>query len=374
MNRIVVFDTWLNGLRFVDFLPIKYTNNQWIFLHTSSLFGRGNDESKWSGETRDLKEWGYNITKALQALRPDKVLVISIHNYEQRILINVCNRLGIPVDFYPHGIRVKEKIVARGNRSYRDYLNRFVVHLFWLTKLLNANSDIYSLSLRLGILSSILSNYNGFKNGQIQLLPIQIRRTALNSSDQKEYFINDWNLLGSEYFVTNNVKNLFDAKACEPSATPRECVLFIGQPLYGGAKNYTRYFEELARVIKNKVGGRLIFRPHPSQQASFDSLPSDIFEVSTESINTLMGKVKLVVGVNSAMLYLAELLHIPRCIFSGVDKIDFPDLLSTDLVLHDTKRIEARVDEWCDDLLNTWSYESNNIEKYWSNWQSFIGE
>lgn len=374
MKKIVIFDTWLNGLRFVDFLPERYNQYTWIFLHCSSLFGNSTNDSVWPGELRDLKEWNYNITRTLKDLKPDKVLVISIHNYEQRILINICNQLGIPVDFYPHGIRVKEKIIANGNRSFGDYIYRFFIHANRLYKLLNANRDKYIFVRRLRILYSILFNYNFFKNSQIESLPIHVRRTALNSIKQKEFFINDWNLKDCEYYLTNNVKNLFDAIRCEDDDGIRESVLFIGQPLYGEAKNYIFYFEEFAKVIRKRVSAQIIYRPHPSQQYSFTYNSDEIFTVSSESIYKLMGKVKFVVGVNSAMLYLAELLNIPRCILCGVDKIDFPDLLPTDLVINDIHNLEARFNSWYSEVLDDWSYEKNNFEKYWNNWQSFISD
>ena len=133
--KIVIFDTWTNGLAFVTELAVANPAVQFTYVHLDSLFLQDRDYQGFIAPNIvlwDAKEFKYDFIKILRSDTFEHSIVLSIHSLQHRVWIRCANFVNIPVLFIPHGVRLFEPIVKNFWKRLGYYSGRlkFYTRLF----------------------------------------------------------------------------------------------------------------------------------------------------------------------------------------------------------------------------------------------------
>ena len=112
MKKILFIDTWTHADRFISPLIESLNKEGYIckLLHCDSIFLNSRYKKikpikNSNYESIDLKSYNYSFHKAINQIKADKIVFISIHGIVQRWANMVIGKHKIKTFFYMHGIR-----------------------------------------------------------------------------------------------------------------------------------------------------------------------------------------------------------------------------------------------------------------------------
>lgn len=358
--KVLFFDVWAYGKKYLDplFTELNTQGFEVVFASNDERIGASlgaagkTTLSKWK-EKRvgcgdddclsadiDLSNYDGSFLKMFQAVRPDVLVVISLHGLEQRHACFVANELAIPTAMIMHGIRGDSattntanaslvetclKILSRWRRityylkCFRHYMHDRV-RLRGSTELARRSNlrDLASLlishkkyMLRPG--SSDQINYDLLSVTHAKDVGYYQRNYGVGSLSKNTKFIVHGSLdLGQ--LLTEEAKSFairFDEKK----------VLFISQPVVSqglvSKADFVQVISSLAAVCCTR-GLQLVIRPHPRDDLELLNELASKFHlaISEDTLNEDIWTAGIVVGLNSSLLYSASLLGKSVIIFA----------------------------------------------------------
>lgn len=312
--KIVIFDTWTNGLAFVNELATANRTVQFTYVHLDSLFLKN---SKFEGYIApnivllDAREFAYDFVDILKSDSYDHTVVLSIHSLQHRVWIRCANLVKIPVLFVPHGVRLFEPIVKNFWKRIGYYSGRLVFYTRLYKRITTKAFVQGALSLRQLTLTYIkmVFNYNHFKNYSIASLPFYVDTVFLANKIDEDYFRHHWFRDTKPIFVmTGHMKSSFVAyRASKFSEESESNLLLISQPEIISEDLFERVLVNIKSIYQQlAVGGKLIFRPHPRDTQINKDLAERLgYVISNNKEEHDLYHAKVVLGFNSAMLYAA---------------------------------------------------------------------
>lgn len=312
--KIVIFDTWTNGLAFVNELAIENQTVQFTYVHLDSLFLNG---SEFAGSLPpnivllDAKEYKFDFIEILKSESFDHTIVLSIHSLQHRVWIRCANFVNIPVLFIPHGVRLFEPIVKNFWRRLGYYSGRIEFYTRLFKRIVGKAFVQGALSLSQVSLTylNMVFNYNHFKNNTISPLPFNVNTVFLSNKIDEDYFRHYWfkNMLPS-FVLTGHMKSSFVAhRVSKLSEKSESNLLLISQPDIISEDLFIQVLTNIKSIQQQlSIGGKLIFRPHPRDTQINKALAKRLgYVISKNSEEHDLYHAKVVCGFNSAMLYAA---------------------------------------------------------------------
>lgn len=348
MNRIVFVDSWSIGLNILEPIIEKLSlrnDCQLSFVHFDSLLDKYpnrliserlksnsfNYENWKDLKIFDFKEFNYSVKKFFESEeRPDLLIFISIHNLEQRYFLNVANIYEIPCVLIMHGAILKDGIIPLKNITDKLFypFSRFNRLRYYITLFNYYRKD---LSLTFGIETTLLLlKIIFFREKYVNKLDksesFALRSICLITENDKVFFERYFNQTEetTSFKVTGHLDNrklfkYFQYRDNKDADINTE-IIFFSQPLTSdGTILENKYINalQMASNVCNDLGFKFLLRPHPRDSEVFiKKVANQVnLSISSNSLEEDLFRSKIVVGINSTVLLLANQLRKPIIIF-----------------------------------------------------------
>ncbi|MDF2384363.1 hypothetical protein JMG10_23025 [Nostoc ellipsosporum NOK] len=365
-RTILAFDCWLPGFTYVAELANE-PGISLVFVHTSSMqtgepakeyesFRKQYDAPSW---VHDFSEFGYDFQSMFERIKPDALLVTSLHHIEDRTALCYATSRNVPTYFIPHGIFLlqdspqpvesKKKSLAGKFSAFLSKLPRagYYTRFFWKFhfQMIRNGSRKNDLGKALRVYRSLIGDYQSWQwqpNAAVQQYYARsIDTLILYDASIASYFEKKFGAIttgariveSGTLDVTRLLRQLRNAPPARRATGHKGQAYFISSP-------YPEYFSNpesrkacaeiltrLADLVRETGFDGLVYRPHPGEPAEFTA---EICQASGARIDTrrdFTGLVEadLIIGTSSSLLYSAVLLRKPIAIWStGRLKIDPP--------------------------------------------------
>lgn len=338
MNKKVLFvDTWTNGKHFIQNVAREFLLNEnysCFFIHADSIFVSSGERSKIhlkSLKESDLRQYNYSFVTALNKIKPDLIITISIHGFFHRWLNYIAEKKEIPCYFFMHGIRLNSP--PRIKKSLTTKIRRGVFYskqFFYFSKdYIQLNGFQYNTFefLTKYYIEFIFRNRTYSNNPKI-LLGLTYKRLFVNYSRDINYFKEFFKIEDKEKFViSGNVSATESSIRSLHYNFKRDSVIFISQPDIINESLYINLIKQLKLKI-DKTEMHFIFRPHPRDRNDLLSSLSDYgVYLSREEASVDIARAKFAVGINSALLLGYASLNIPIIQISDGKNSEIVDVL-----------------------------------------------
>jgi hypothetical protein len=318
--KILLFDTWTNGLMYFNPLVELFSDIEFEMLHLDSFFKKGevidNIATPSNLILKDLKDVGFEIDTYIKSKDFKCAIVLSLHSFQHRVFINTCNRNKLPVVFISHGARFYNKVVKNVKSNLFYYGKRFLFYSNLYLKLVKEPTQKGYLKKKdlLPLYYSLVLQYNKFKNHYNKYLPMDIDEALVNVNEDIEYYNKYWFPLKKPiYHVAGNMLTSFIAlDVLKTDKTSISSVLFVSQPEVLSLKRLEKYLKVIRTYYENNKNefNSLVYRPHPRDTEKQIELGRELnFEISDKSQVDDLSDAKVVFGINSALLYAAMMLQ-----------------------------------------------------------------
>jgi len=333
-KKIVFFDTWVSGLRFVDILAeILYKDFEIIFLSINKfhdkylpvdqrkrnnfVYSKRINNNIYYKKIVDIEEYNYSLIAFFQKEKPDIGLTISIHNLEQRWFNCACQMFHVPCVFIMHGIK--------GNST--DAKLRFNFNFLYLTKrFIFYNLLFYyfkkEFSLNIQKQQSIFSEWKElmFSHQKYKFHPIDPYNVKyeigfVTDNSDIDHFKRTYSTLNTCKFIEIGPMDLLKIEnEMNKYSYKKEFVLFIGQP-EGETISNKDYLENLMFFKKyfEKKGVSMKYKPHPLEirNLRLNKIKLIGLDILNEDISATLSKTTLVIGYFSTLLLTCIKLNYP---------------------------------------------------------------
>lgn len=363
-KTILVFDCWLPGFSYIKELA-DYAEISLVFVHTSSLqigdpakeYEAFKQQFNVPGWVHDFSEYRYDFRELFERVKPEAVLVLSLHHIESRTALMFAKEFGIQTYLVPHGIfylfeerptdnATKNNINfvsfiisklprvvyytkffwkfhiqrmrygasrTRGMVALRCYVELISRYFYWQWRPSRSVQSYYDALIGdMIIYDNALHNYYGLHYGQM----VQGARVAISGTLD----------------MGRVARHLRSRNASEGPRWPGRCAYYISSP-------YTEYFTRENTAIYADVVRKLrdfvvaagydtfVYRPHPGEPAEFTRNVCELAGAHIDYERDLAGLVdsELICGTGSSLLYCAVVLRKPIVILDTQRlKVDLP--------------------------------------------------
>ena len=320
LKKVLFVDTWSKGRFFTDPVALKMNeaNYQSVYLHADKFYSI--DDGDYTPGVYDviydMYEFDMSVHKALQHIKPDIVIFISIHGMFHRWVNYVCERTSIPTLFFMHGVRFEtKKVGGLSNKSIKDLVSRgsfYTIH--WLYFLRD--------NIKLGLTfkmpwKKFLASYAEMilRNKRFSFAPevkwgLKYNEVCVNTNSDQGFFRN---FLGDdaprELTISGHVSSRRAAmNSLSIEAKSKQQILFISQPLvsagYTTLDSYVSAIKLLKNFFEQHNYGELVVRFHPRDDEVFKqelaklNIKCSIYSDFADDL----ARTKLVIGFNSSAL------------------------------------------------------------------------
>ncbi|NIJ63650.1 hypothetical protein FHR20_000581 [Sphingomonas leidyi] len=366
-KTILVFDCWLPGFTYVAELANE-PGISLVFVHTSSMqtgepakeyrsFRKQYDAPSW---VHDFSEFDYDFKRLFEQIRPDALLVTSLHHIEDRTALRFAKSRNVPTYFIPHGIfllrdspppaeGIKKKGIPGKLATLFSKLPRvaYYTRFFWKFhfQMVRSGSRKNDFRRALQVYRTLIADYFSWQwhpNEAVQqYYRASIDTLILYDASIADYFEANFGAITSgatvvesgTLDVTRLLRQLHDTPHTRRTRQGKGQAYFISSP-------YPEYFSDrdsrracaeilarLAALVREAGFDNLIYRPHPGEPAEFTAEISRASgaEIDTNRSFTRLVEANLVIGTSSSLLYSAVLLRKPIAIWTTRRiKIDLP--------------------------------------------------
>jgi hypothetical protein len=346
MKTILVFDCWLPGFTYVKEVVNRNDAVKVVFVHTSSLqtgapareyqdFKNKFPQLDW---VHDFAEFGYNFKTLFERVKPDALLVMSLHHIEDRTALLYAKSRGVPCHFIPHGIfLLRDANPAVDNlQGFSAKVQRlffklprvaYYTRFFWRFHFAFRREGV--IATRFGqavvVYLELIGNYFRWQwrpgpETQAYYASMIDNLIVYDASLEDYYRRNYGRVVAGARFIasgTLDVAQLVRHLKANPEAVPseRRTAYFISSP-------YPEYFDEpQASICKDVVRklrdlvlaagyDRLVYRPHPGETAEFTRFICTDLDIEVDTAGGIGGLVgaELICGSSSSLLYVAVIL------------------------------------------------------------------
>lgn len=282
MKKILFFDYWLKGLHNITPLYDSLSPSfECCLLHASSLQGIKELKHKKIGslDCYDLSYFeGVSIRKALEAIRPDVIVVFNTTYILDRAIFLEAKKLGIITIFFQHGSRrniTKENFNKYQARSFSDFFNgrKFLKSVRYIREYLRAKPiAIPSMLITFHVIFEFLLRPKKAKLFPCNSGECMADYCCVYSEDEKAYY-KTLGYMDDQIKVTGNPK----LKLSTPFVHDNPYVLFIDEGLPEAGNLYGVDNTKRSRVLKNiakslnNINYDLLVKPHPlADKRNFD--------------------------------------------------------------------------------------------------------
>lgn len=377
MKTILVFDCWLPGFTYIKEIVSRTDAINVVFVHTSSLqtgapareyrdFKKKFPPLDW---VCDFSEFGYDFKVLFDRVKPDALLVMSLHHIEDRTALLYAKSCGVPSYFIPHGIFLLRDAPPTANdpKAFGAKIRRLLSKLpriayytrfFWRFHFAFRRQGVISTRFQpaLAAYRALIVDYFRWqwrpgKETQDYYAGVIDNLIIYDASLESYYHNNYGRIVDGARFVasgTLDVTQLVRYLQCYPDAVPSEKrdAYFISSP-------YPEYFDEphasickdVVRRLRDLVRAagyhRMIYRPHPGETAEFTHFICADMDIDIDTAGGVAGLVasELICGTSSSLLYIAVILEKKILILESqrikVDAPYYEPLISYPAVLFD---------------------------------------
>lgn len=346
MMTVLMFDCWLPGFTYVKEIVNRSDAVKVVFVHTSSLqtgapareyrdFRQKYPPLEW---VYDFSEFNYDFKTLFERVKPDALLVMSLHHIEDRTALLYAKHLGVPSYFIPHGIFLLRDAppatdIPHGfNAKIRRVFSKlprvaYYTHFFWRFHFAFRREGVISspLPVALAVYRALIGDYfywqwrpnNETQNYYTRAIDnLIVYDVSLESFYRERY---GSIVEGARFFAsgTLDVAKLTSHLQDNPdlSVASERIAYFVSSP-------YTEYFDEpqasickdLVRKLRELVLAagyeRLVYRPHPGEPAQFTHYMCSDLDIEVDAAGGVGGLVtsELICGMSSSLMYLAVIL------------------------------------------------------------------
>jgi hypothetical protein len=325
VSRVLFVDTWSHGRFFTDEVSEEISKHSDVFfLHADELYGIDKEYSKGNKNLTvyDLAKYKMSFFEALEDIKPDVVIFISMHGIFHRWLNLICEIREIKTLFYMHGVRFVRSegaaAIPTNNKSISQKVSRgvfYLKHWYLLLKDLYFSkqhicSDSRLISVLIKSFCEMFIKNHRFSDNPKYKWGLKFETLCINTKYDQLYFENFVGQTNVNKLVVSG--HLTSRRAAIESfnlqSVKRQYALFISQPLISASYIEAKLYFDILLFLKNRIENEtdleFIVRPHPRDDADFISkLKSSNFSFSnSEEFSTDLAHTQLVLGFNSSAL------------------------------------------------------------------------
>lgn len=364
MKTILIFDCWLPGFTYIKELA-EEPGVKVIFVHTSSLqLGPPAREYKAFRAQLDTPEWVYDFSDfdydfdtLLSRVKPDALLVMSLHHLEARTALLFASLRGIPTHFIPHGIFLvgdRENKTEKHSRA----LQKISKYIFKLPRVVYYSKFFWKYHAQMINRGLIRIDFKHTFKVYIELLTRYFHWQWLPSSLVQNYYKNSighlilYDSTIADYYRSNYGEivaeaNFIDSGTLDMTRIIRQIrrdptmltkqvsgkyayLISSPYPDFFTGPNKTVYADIVRklRIMVQSCGfDGLMYRPHPGEPAEFvkQICIAAGTEVDPKKDFSNLVNAAAVCGTSSTLLYCAVLLKKPIIIWDSKRlKVDPP--------------------------------------------------
>lgn len=344
MKTILVFDCWLPGFTYVKDLAHYAEDVRVVFVHTSSLqtgapareyrdFKRKFDIPEW---VHDFSDFTYDFDRLIESVKPDALLVLSLHHLEARTALLFAKQNGIPSYFIPHGIFLFRDDPSEGRRPpgpYAKIANAFsklpriwyYSSFFWRFHFALRREGQRPFALAVRCYLNLIRRYYVWQWKPTaetqQYYADAIDQLIVYDNTLKDYYDRFYGaIVGQSEFLLSGtldmarlVRHFKEAGSTPPASTKEAYYISSPYPDYFTDANATIYaglVGKLKKLVEDAGYDRLVYRPHPGEPADFTTkICSDAgVELDRSSDIGKLIAAQAVCGTSSSLLYAAVVL------------------------------------------------------------------
>lgn len=381
--KVLIFDVWVLGFPYIQPIINNIKEVEVVFVHLSSLqMGLPRQESDvfYSNEEEpkqsiDFSFYDYDFNKLFKSVRPDLILVLSLHSIEARTICLAAKNCGIKSAFLPHGIFRDSDFGNLKGIYYKNMLKslKYKLPRLWyyfkfymkFTYPILKDARIKTGTIIFDFLYFIFNFYNW------QYQPSRNTLCAYNliidfvlfySNPFKESILARYQNMveGADFIFTETIDILKIRNSKKLVTRKGKSVLLISSPPFSILNKGFHKVDVLLNfyadlIVKlGKIGFSIIkYRPHPSENPqiflklnkTFPFLQKDLI------VSRFLIDCDLIVSPPSSYLFPAVLERKRIALIHG-SKIDFPSINFTELHEHDCFFIQIPDDILTDQFKN----------------------
>jgi len=347
MKTVLIFDCWLPGFTYVKDIVSRNDVVKVVFVHTSSMqtgapareykdFKKKFPALDW---VHDFSEFSYDFKTLFDRIKPDALLVMSLHHIEDRTALLYAKSRRVPSYFIPHGIFLLRDSPPAENtpkglgakiQRFVDKLPRVAYYTRFFWRFHSAFRRESVIATRLG---PAIATYRALISGyfQWQWRPDAVTQAyyagmidnlIVYHAGLEDYYRENYGRLveGSRFVAsgTLDVAKLVSHLQNHPDfgLSDRRTAYFISSP-------YPEYFDEpnasickeIVRRLRDLVLAagyeRLVYRPHPGETAEFTRFICADLDIEIDAAGGVGGLVtsELICSTSSSLLYIAIVLN-----------------------------------------------------------------
>lgn len=356
-KKILIFDSWSIGMNYTSGLAEVLDKYNVCYLHMDSLQKQSsknvtekikvfkNDRYKTYyklyDEVYDIKEYDFSVLKAIEEIKPDLMVFISLHNFEQRYVNEIASKKNIPSIMFMHGVRGEAKdfnLNISGVKDLASKLKRGVHYLkLYYYYLLDLKSvEKIDFKLHLDRIYKLIFKHRLFVEFPKKDRGIKYKALFVTNESDINYYEKNYGLSNKEtnFILIGHVDFHELIKGLTNKRTiTKDNLLFISQPLVRDVGFPKEEFINALKINMNlakELNLNFILRPHPRDDFDFiKELNNKMdFQISNNDLHLDLVGSKLISGFNSTVLLSAQYLGKPLIIIDS-NHINIPDFLKS---------------------------------------------
>lgn len=320
--KILFVDTWSKGTFFTNPV-VEYIDkmNSIYFLHANSLYNYNPEQNSFNDSYKfyDINNYGNSLFNAIQDIKPDVVVFISIHGLFHRWANIICSSLGIKTLFFMHGVRgLPQKPTYL--KSPKVFLSKFArvfsytKQYYFMTRDL-IRSKNFKILFILDWFELIFRNYKYTYNPTNKVF-FNYDKICLNDSSDMKFMSTSYGISPSNMIVSGNVSARQIAYQSIDIKINQQRVVFYSQPIVLLSMLSKQVIKNsllrIAKSVMKETNLPMVLRLHPRDDFCLEDFSEYSFiEVSNEEVAVDMARTRLAIGYFSAILLSCIDLKIP---------------------------------------------------------------
>lgn len=359
--KILVFDCWLPGYIYIQELAER-KDVSLIFVHNSNKqlgmpakeyleFKRSMHPPQW---VHNFSDFGNNFNILFKRVKPDILLVTSMHYVEHRSALLFAKKHNIFTAFIPHGIfgmDAPKKTISLGVRGWLEKVIKkipraiYYTDLYWRTHFQIQRTERPPVVETIKNYIELIVKYPRWqwrpsKSTQAYYSGILKSAFIYDYSVERFYKANSWELFRETDFIKSGTLDsgkLLRVLALKPKLLCKEnnsmhVAYFVSSPntdyfIANGAIILAGLLKKLSLIVISSGYAKLIYRRHPGEPQWFVDQVCQLAEIEKDQKPGIEGLISadLVCGASSSLMYNAVILKKPIIIIeSGQLYIDAP--------------------------------------------------
>lgn len=345
-KKILIFDSWSIGMNYTSGLAEVLDKYNVCYLHMDSLQKQSsknvtekikvfkNDRYKTYyklyDEVYDIKEYDFSVLKAIEEIKPDLMVFISLHNFEQRYVNEIAFFKNIPCIMFMHGVRGEVENLSLNISGIKDFANKtkrgkfyFKLYYYYLHDL--RYFEKVNIKLHLNRFYNLIFKHRLFVESPKKDRGLNYETLFITNKNDVDYYERNYGLsnINTNFKIIGHIdfheiiKGLATKKLF-----PENILLFISQAL---VRDVGMPEEEFVNAIKisiylaKELNLNFVLRPHPRDDFELLNKLKDKlgFQISSNDLYTDLAEAKIISGFNSTVLLSAQLLRKPLVIIDS---------------------------------------------------------